>query len=358
MNKKIIGFCLSIGIAGCGDTINIDTHGKRITKLEQRADLNDQLDALQDQLIALNQQGLVAANLRIDELDAELRDLIQDEADARAAADAALQAGLDAEAAAREAGDDALADAIAAETSARQAADQALLISLAAVVGAQTLVNLAVQYQLSLINSKFPLINSKLTSLQNQMNSANANISSLQTQINNINVDVADLEARMLAAEGDISSLEDSLDALQIQVDQEGVKVYKCNASTSKERIFKINGKFYAVMNHVTMKSIKVVTGSSSQNYATPLMCSNNGGSLKLADNGNCTGGGWSPLAGTGLNINVPSNSTEDVNVVTKVQMALEPLNDGSYQTTDGAAACTFSISGGGLVSSNLIHVQ
>jgi hypothetical protein len=348
--KKSLLFVLAL--AACSESVHVITNEARVSELERRANLNDMLDNMQSELIESNNN---AVNARIDALDLSLTQLIADEQAAREAADANLQAGLDAEQAAREAGDSDLADQIAAETAARQLRDNQLTAALAASIAAQTVINFAVQGQIALINSKFPLINSKLSSLQSQVNNANSNISSLQSQVAALQVDVSDLDARMMAAEGDISSLEASVLALTTRLDQEGVRVFKCNAASSKERMFKINNKFYAVMNHVSTESIQVITGSSSVLFTNPKLCVKDEKAKLPGGSGNCPHG-WDTVGGN--SVSVPSYSTANKTVVTSAQMALEPLPDGSYSTTDGAAPCYFTVTGGGTASSNLVQVQ
>jgi hypothetical protein len=348
--KKSLLFVLAL--AACSESVHVITNEERVSELERRADLNDMLDNIQDSLIESNH---VAVNARIDALDLDLRQLIADEQAAREQADANLQAGLAAEQAAREAGDDDLADQIAAETAARQLRDNQLTAALAASIAVQTVVNAAVQMQIALINSKFPTINNKLNSLQSQVNSANSNISSLQSQVAALQIDAADLEARMMAAESDISSLEASVLALSDRLDREGVKVYKCNLASSKERMFKINGKFYAVMNHVTSETVQVITGSSSSSFTNPKLCLKDEKVKLPGGNGSCPNG-WDPIGGN--SVTVPSYSTGNKTVITSVQMALEQLPDGSYATTDGSTPCYFSVSGGGTLAPNLIPVQ
>lgn len=147
----------------------------------------------------------------------------------------------------------------------------------------------------------------------------------------------------------------DDLEATQDQLDQQGVQLFKCASSSSTERIMKINGKFYAVMNRVTTKNVQVITGSSSTTFSTPLLCTSGGGSnLSL---GPC-GSGKTPVPNTGTTVTVPSYSTAVRTVVTEVKIALDILTDGGYTTTDGGTTCSFSISGGGTVASNLVAVQ
>jgi hypothetical protein len=192
------------------------------------------------------------------------------------------------------------------------------------------------------------------------MTVAETAIADLNSSYTTLNGTVTGLSSSVTTLSNTVTGLSSAISSLQTQLNQEGVRVYKCNASTSKERIFKINDKFYAVMNYVTTENVQVVTGSSSQAVSSPKLCVQGSGSgsesLKLPDsNGNCNGGG-TVVPGSGQTVTIPAYSVGSKTVVTKVQMALEKLENGSYTTTDGAAACTFSVSGS--TSNNLIPVQ
>lgn len=153
----------------------------------------------------------------------------------------------------------------------------------------------------------------------------------------------------------------DDLDATQDQLDQQGVQLFKCDSLSSTERIMKINGKFYAVMNRVTTKNVQVVTGSSSTTVTTPDMCKTFLGDLQLPNSGGQCTPNSGPFKSTkipGQTITIPSYTTATVTVVDSVKIALDILTDGNYTTTDGGTACSFSISGGGTVASGLIPVQ
>jgi len=373
------------GVNGTNGTNGRDgnSNDDRVAELERRLNLNDQLDLMRDSLIAANH---LAVNARIDLLEFNLTNLINQEKALRESADLAQRQALDQETQARIAGDNTLADSIAAEAVARASSDTQLANALAASIAAQTVVNSSIQAQIDAINSSFPSINSTLNSLQLQVNSSNTSISGLQSQINTLNTDVTGLKLRVTLTEtaitglnnsyttlngtvtglsssvstlnGVVTGLSSTVNGLQTQLNQEGTKVYKCNASTSKERIFKINGKFYGVMNYVTTGNVIVVTGSSSQTYVIPKLCtsSSGGGVAQLPNSsGNCSSGS-TVVPGSGQTLTIPAYSIGSVPVITDVQMAMEKLEDGSYITTDGAAACTFSVSGS--TSTNLIQVQ
>lgn len=164
------------------------------------------------------------------------------------------------------------------------------------------------------------------------------------------------------------ANLNDQLNALSIQqaatqaqLDQQGVQLFKCNSPSSTERIMKINGKFYAVMNRVTTKTVQVVSGSSSTTVTTPDMCETYLGLLELPNaGGQCTpnSGPFKSTKIPGQTVTVPSYSTATVTLVDSVKIALDILTDGGYSTTDGGTACSFSISGGGTTQTGLIAVQ
>lgn len=313
-----MAIALAFGLAGCSsDKTVLNDQSGRISDLERRMSLNEQLDQLQSQLIQQNSDALAQ------------------ETQSRIDGDALLQSLLDQEEQARIAGD--------AQTAAQ----------LQAAAVAQSIVNLVVQGQIALLNSKFGPINTKLTSLQNQINNVNSNLNSIQSSISSLQVELSGLEATQQAT---ATQLNQSIATLQAQVNAQKVEVYKCNASQSKENFLKIGGNYYGVMNRVAVETVQVVTGSSSQVITTPKLCRNSGDQLKLPDSsGNCNGGGWSVVPGSGTSTTVAAYTTANKTVVTSVQMDLEKL-EGSYITTDGQASCSFSVNNG--VATNLILAQ
>jgi archaellum component FlaC len=361
MNNKLM--MLAFLLAGCGEsTFVLISNEDRVAELERRAELNDQLNLMQSSLIDINTSSIAITNNNLSSLESSLNAALQQEIADRIAGDAAMQSLLDQESLAREAGDQASLDALAAaiaSQAANNASQHSSINSLQAQLVAQGFINAVVQGQLALINAKFPVINNKLNSLQSQINNTNSNLSSLASDVSQLQVDLSDLTSRVEATENGLDNLSDDLADLQDQVDAEGVKVYKCNSLSSSERILKINNKFYGAMNYVTMGSVQVITGASSQSISTPLLCKKSGhDDLKLADaDGDCNGSSWSPLAGTGVTTVVPSYTTASVNVVTSVKIALDVLN-GSYVTTDGGPACYFTANSNNGSSTNLIQVQ
>jgi archaellum component FlaC len=265
------------------------------------------------------------------------------------------------ESAARIDADNTLQSLLSQEETARIAGDTALQSALNSAISSQNAINSTVNSQLTSINSQIVNISGLISSLQNSLTQVNANLDSIESSILGLNQDLSLLNLRIGSLEGSVESLTDDLIALQDQVNQQGVKVFKCNSPSSSERMFQINGKFYAAMNRVTTQSIQTVTGSSSQSFTTPSMCQTSTGQLELPNNGGiCTpvSGPNASISIPGQTINVPSYSTANVTVVTSVRIALDLLVDGGYITTDGGPNCSFSISNGGTVSSNLIQVQ
>lgn len=350
--KKFIVLLAAFTFTGCTeDRVSVFHNNDRVTELERRADLNDQLNVIQNQrldaleaALALEtearQEGDLNLSQDISDLDQELRDLLAQEEAARIAGDDTLRADLQVEIANRIAG------------------DQANSAALAVSVFTQSLVNVAVQVKLNQLNSKINLANSKISALTVRVNNLESDLDALEAEVAQLATDMAGINASLQAQ---LDSLSIQQAATQAQLNQQGVQLFKCDSSSSTERIMKINGKFYAVINRVTTQSVKVVTGSSSQSFTTPDMCQTFLGDLQLPNSGGQCTPNSGPFKSTkipGTTVVVPSYSTGNVTVVTSVKIALDILVDGGYSTTDGGTACNFSISGGGTVATNLVQVQ
>jgi cell division protein FtsL len=323
--KKIMMLVLIMVSVGCGrGVVYVIDNSSRIDELEIRADLNDQLDAARDSLLALHSSQIDNLYLLLSQLESDLLALIQ------------------------------------AEEAARIAGDQVNAQALAAAVAAQSIVNMIVQFQLLGVNSSIGSLQSQIGALQSALGDLEQDVNDLKTHLAVLKAELDALELRADLTESDIDALYSLVAGLQDQLDAEGTKVYKCDAVNSQERLFKINGVFYGVMNRVVRQDVSVITGSSSQTYSTPAMCQAWNGDLFMPNSaGLCT-----PVAGPfkatpipGETITVPSYSTGTVKVVTSVKMALEPLFPGSYVTTDGGPGCHFSINSDGSAN-NLTHVQ
>lgn len=363
MKKLIMVLVAALSLVACsdGDKTIVINNSDRVSDLERRMKLNEDLDATQSSLISLNASAISALTVRVEALEGSLSDLqdqLAAETAAREAGDATLQSLIDQEAIAREAGDQEQADALAAAIATQQsnnATQQANINALNAAIAAQTVVNLIVQGQIASINSKFPTINSKLTSLQTQINNLNFDVNALEGQMSALQSSVSILDQRLDAAEGSITDLYSDIAALTARMDAEGVKVYKCNSASSAERFFKINGKLYGAMNHITPGTVPVTSAATPTSVTIPKMCVNNGNNFKLPDgNGNCTGGGWSVMPGTGVTTQIPAFTTSSVPVIAGVQIALEQLLPGTnYVTTDGGPACSFNGDGTNLIPVN-----
>lgn len=359
MKGLVLALVAAVAMVGCTeDRLRVIHNNDRVTELERRAALNDQLNTLQNQRLDALEAQLAAEEAARTAADAALSADLQQEVDDRAAADAALNTLITNEKNARIAGDMFNAMLLGIEIANRIAGDAANSAALHAAMFTQSLTNFSLQSQINTINSKLVVVNGKLTSLQNQINNLDSRVDDLEDQMEDAQEAMADLEASLQAQ---LDNLSVQQAATQAQLNAEGVKVYKCNSASSTERILKINGKFYAAMNRVTTQSVQVVTGSSSSTYTTPDMCRTFFGDLELPN----SGGQCTPVSGPfkstkipGQTIVVPSYTTASVTVVDSVKIALDKLVDGSYSTTDGGPACSFSISSGGTTSSNLVSVQ
>ena len=360
MNKALLITATCLSIMGCsqGDVVVLNDQSDRISELERRADLNDQLDSLQSQLIQANADAIAAETAARESADTQLEADLQQEIADRIAGDAVLAQMLADEQQAREDGDTDLALSLQNEVNARISGDNAISNRLRRALRRQSLVNAIVQGQLRQVNRRVSRLKTKLQNLKLAVNDNTNDIMALQLAMSDVQQDMLELDTRLSA---EIDNVEADLVTTQAQLDEQGVQVLKCNNPNSTERMFKINGKFYAVMNRVTTASVKVITGTTSQSYSTPDMCETVTGSIKLPNSGGVCTPVSGPLASTlipGVTVVVPSNTTQNVTVVTSVKMALDILSDGSYVTTDGGPACSFSISNGGSTSNNLISVQ
>ena len=351
--KSTLLLTLLLLTVSCGkDSLKVIHNNDRVSELERRADLNDQLNSIQSALIEANSQAIAA-----EQSAREAKDLLQDQAlnaeiQIRALSDLFLGGLLAAERQARINGDAAQANALANEIAARIEGDDDNSRDLRIAVIAQSINNLLTQGQIASINFKINQLKSRMNSAESALNSLDARLDAVEGQVSDLQSDLASLSLSINARVDLVSAV---ANAAQAQVDQQGVRVFKCNSNVSTERILKINGKFYAAMNRVTKGSIPVLTEALAQTITIPNLCKNSGGKLKLPNSsGACTGGGWSLMPGSSTT--VQAYTTSQVSVVTDVKIALDILSNGSYSTTDGGAACTFSINNDS--STNLIAVQ
>jgi hypothetical protein len=314
MKKMLfLGLLSALIFTGCADDrLIVVNNSDRVSELERRAALNDQLNVIQNQ--------------RLDALEAMLAKEISD----------------------RELADQNLQDLLTAETSARIAGDSALAVSLAT----QALTNVLQQAQINSLNLGFILLNSRINTLTSRVNNLREDLTSLESEVSQL---AADMQTQNSLLEAQIDAIEVQQAATQSQLDQEGVKLYKCNSASSTERIMKINGKFYAAVNRVTTSQVRVITGSSSQTFSNPKLCLKDDKTKLPGGNGQCPNS-WTEVGGN--TVVVPSYSTSNRTVVTEVKIALDLLVDGNYSTTDAGPTCNFTISNNGTTSTNLIPVQ
>lgn len=354
--KNLLTISLTLFLFNCsgGDTVIVNTHGDRISELERRADLNDLLNEVQNTRLIALESRMVGVEQRASDLEASVASLESD-VESLESVDVSLQSQIDDLTAQMLAGDSSLQSQINSLL-AQQSVIQGQISSIQSQLFAQFWTNLLVQSQIASINNRFPLINSRLNSLQSQINSQSSRISDLESELNSVISDLSSLSLRVTGLESDYADLRSDLNALEDRLDREGVTVFKCNNPSSTEKIFKINGLFYAAMNYVTTKSVSIVTAGTPQSVTVPKLCSKSNGRIKTPDSsGNCTGSGWSVMPGTGVTTTIPSNSVSNVTVVSSVKIALESLNASStYVTTDGGPACTFKGDGTNLVPFNL----
>lgn len=133
-NKMFLVLALAFTLVGCTRTSEyvIPDNQGQIDILKQRADLNDQLDAARDALIAANTANDAALEARVTTLESTT---------------AQLQADLATESSARDAADQA-------EAAARLAGDTQNASDLAAAISAQNTVNSSLQSQINTLNTR------------------------------------------------------------------------------------------------------------------------------------------------------------------------------------------------------------
>ncbi len=340
-------------LVSCGnDKTKVINNSARIDDLERRMDLNEQLDAMQNQRLDLLEAAMIAEREAREAGDAQLAADLQSEIDARIAADAVLAQLIADEQAARIAGDAALSSQLSIEIANRIHGDQMNSVALAAAMFSQSLVNFGVQFQISQINQRLSVVNSRLSSLESRMSQAESDINSLEVLAAQAQSSLSVLSAQLSAR---IDSVSAAAAATQAQLDREGVKLFKCNSSSSTERIMKINGKFYAAMNYVQTEQIQVLATAPGVVFTNPKLCLKDEKVKLPGGNGNCPSS-WETVGGN--TVQVPQFTSASKTVIKSVKIAIDILSDGSYSTTDGGPACNFSISNNGTSSSNLIPVQ
>lgn len=351
---KLITLTLLLLTVSCGkdETIKIIHNNDRVTDLERRMKLNEQLDSAQSALIQANSNAILAEQSARELADSMLNDALQQEIADRASVDSVLQALIEDEVSARQSGDNSLSSQLQIEIANRIAGDNVNSAALSFAVLTQSLVNFGVQSNIAVINSKINQINNKINNLTSRVEGLEEDVDVLQAETNRLAVDLSFLESS-LRAEIDLVSAQAT--ATQAQLNREGVKVFKCNSASSTERILKINGKFYAAMNYVSTESVQVISGSSETSFTNPKLCIKDEKVKLPGGNGQCPSS-WQSVGGN--TVLVPAYSTSSKTVIKSVKIALDILSDGQYSTTDGGLSCNFTISGNGTNSTNLVPVQ
>lgn len=278
---------------------------------------------------------------------------------------AQVQSNLNSETAARQAADAALQALLQGQIAAAQAAQATINSQLNASINSvrnqlnlttilQGIINAALQAQINHNTSVMNSLASSLSAVQSQVNNMSVSISTLQSQVSSLTSSVSSLSSTVSSHSDSIADLYAQIAALQ--ANQQTFEVYKCNSPSSTENILKIGSRYYGAMNRVVTQNITYLNATgSSQVVKVPAFCRKND-ERKFADvDGECSNT-WT--LESAQNITVPSGSSATIPVVTSVKIAFEALGDGSYVTTDGGPACSFSISNGGTSASNLVLAQ
>lgn len=324
-------------ITGCGkrDKVILIDHTDRISSLEERVHLIEILNKVQDQRLYVLENTVLDLQIQIND------------------------------------NNDNLLDLLAQEEQARIDGDLLLASQLTSAINNQQFVNFLVQMGLLSINANLNFMLNRINILTARVNNHQGRIEDLEGEVSNLQSDMSSLASQVgdnsdaiLALQnassdllGRVVDLEGNVEDLNERLDEEGVRVLKCNSAASTERILEINGKHYAVMNRVTKIDVQVVTGQSSVTINIPKLCMKGDNTMLPNNSGNCPNpnSGWVTVGGSSQVI--PSFTTGSQSIVSDVKMALELLGVGNYITTDGAAACNFSINSDGSTS-NLISAQ
>lgn len=247
--KKILLVLSMVFLVGCGkDKTTVISNDARVSDLEARMALNEQLDAARDVLIAANSNSIASLSNELTTLESELLALL-------------LQ-----------------------EEQARIAGDQQSAAQLSSAIAAQSLVNSLVQLQIASLNGKILVLNNKTTSLQNQINNLSSSLSDLQIEVTVLTALVGDLQDQLNGIDLDVleTSIMSQVTTLISNSSSNSVEVVK-PCSNAAEVLLLIDGVFYGTMNHTTgagnngvLKSV-ALEPLNNQTYST------------TSSSGNCT---------------------------------------------------------------------
>jgi outer membrane murein-binding lipoprotein Lpp len=216
MKKFLVLLVAMSFLTGCAnDRLLVINNSQRVSDLEQRMTLNEQLDALQDQRLA------------------------------------ALEAALKAETEMREADVAALNNLIEQEETARRNGDLALALALSVQAGAQAIVNRQVERELSRIRGLIGSLNTEMTQVRADILSLSSSLSSLTTRVSALEQRVDALPSTFIT-QTDLTTLQTSIltqvNAL-IDANGAGVRIVK-PCPNAAEVLLLINGVHYGVMNN------------------------------------------------------------------------------------------------------------
>lgn len=213
MKGLLLGLLLVLAI-GCGnDKVIVYDNEDRVSDLERRMALNEQLDFTQSDLLSLqaqaisNLEGRVSANEdSIEETNDNLDELRRDMVFAKAE----LEQKILAEKVAREDGDAAQAAALAGAILAQQATNaglQSQINNLNAFALSQLLTNVVLQAQITSSANKISTLTTKLANLTIRVSNAESDINSLEAQMLVVKQDILALGTRTTNVESGLSAL-------------------------------------------------------------------------------------------------------------------------------------------------------
>lgn len=204
-------------VVGCSsDKVTVFHNNDRVTELERRANLNDQLNVLQNQ--------------RLD----------------------ALEAALAAETAARESADSDLAVLLEAEREAREAGDEQNAKKLKKAILAQKMVNFFVQGQIACIVEKLKNLSEDVRDLTEQVSDLSESVDALEDSVAALDERLDNLADEMLTADQVQNMIEQAVADLELVTE---INITNNFGLTLVKNVTEINN-YYEITNSLTVAQL------------------------------------------------------------------------------------------------------
>lgn len=263
MKRILISLALLTFVSCSNDSVKVINNSQRVSDLERRMALNEQLDLTQSDLLSLQAQAIsnlearVSANEdSIQETNGNLDQLRQD----MIVAELALQGLIAQEAQAREDGDATQAAALAGAILSQQSVNvglQSQINNLNAFAISQLLTNVVLQAQITSSSNKISTLTTKLANLTIRVSNAENDINSLEAQMLVVKQDIlalgvrtSNVESGLAALASRVSTNESSISDLRTDVNyllsNQVEIVDPCPSVANTEILLKVKGKLVA----------------------------------------------------------------------------------------------------------------